>query len=185
MAEKLFGIPLQNERVKWLMVGGLAAVLAALVCFQDSEEPGALPEAERPPARRPASRANSAGAAKGPVRKGLRMAEPTAETARGHLDSALEFNPFALTPKLKTRLGIEAPLVAAHETGAAATAADPQSADDKRLSEFRDKKVSAVFRTADGAAAALIGNRLVREGDVVDGVRIKSITAQGVVVETP
>jgi len=52
------------------------------------------------------------------------------------------------------------------------------------LNEFRSKKVSVVFRTADGTSAALIGDKqVVREGEVIDGIRILSISHEGVVVE--
>ena len=53
----------------------------------------------------------------------------------------------------------------------------------QRLTKFRGQKVSVLLRTSDGGSAALLGGRLVREGDVVDGIRVLSISADGVVLE--
>jgi len=50
------------------------------------------------------------------------------------------------------------------------------------LTALRSKGAAAVVRSERGAAA-VIGNRVVRVGDVVEGYRVVSIDPQGIVLE--
>src|SRR5262249_18411126 len=108
---------------------------------------------------------------------------PVAASAE-ELEATLKFNPFALTTSLRQLFQVDS----AAPPLAAPSARQPdekarEAAPEKRLSEFRRQKVSAIFRTSTGAAAALVGSRVLKEGEVLDGIRIVSISADGVMVE--
>jgi hypothetical protein len=50
------------------------------------------------------------------------------------------------------------------------------------LGAMQSKRVRAIFMTERGPAA-MLGATLVHEGDVVEGVRVVSIRADGIIVE--
>ena len=50
------------------------------------------------------------------------------------------------------------------------------------LAEFKTRKVKLIFRT-NNKACALIGDRLIKEGEIIDGIKIVSISNNGVVVQ--
>ena len=54
---------------------------------------------------------------------------------------------------------------------------------EETLAQLQSHKVSMILRTGK-KASAMIGGRLVHEGDIVDGVRIVSILPNGVLVES-
>ena len=182
MADKLFGVSLRDQRVKWLLVAGLAAVLLAIVVCGSGDPPGGTSPAATPGVRKrvvPAS-GKAAGV------KTARSRWTGGTVSADELETTLQFNPFAPAHTLQQQLE-------SRETPGSDSAASPtaeQRAENvralairQRLSEFRGQKISVLFRTADGTAAARIGGRVVREGEILDGIRIVSIGTDGVVIE--
>lgn len=189
MADKLFGVSLQDQRIKWLVVGALAAVLLAVI-FWEGEAPPAAATASTATGARPGVAVHRSptvarkASAKTAVKKS-RFRPDVAAKPEDELEMTLKFNPFAPRPSLQPQLTGET------------TATDPQLEEaqqeraekaralavQQRLSEFKGQKVSVLLRNSDGASAALIGGRLVREGDIVDGIRVLSISTDGVVLE--
>ena len=207
MADKMFGISLQDQRAKYLLVAVLAAILLAVVAWPGETSPASsgVVAATRPqphsaaatdtgssPAQPSSSTplspqgrwAGGEGASvkstakKPPVRKAF------APLSDDELKSLLSFNPFVPSALLQAQLpGTQ---VSATEQQVREELAEKARvlAAEQRLNEFRGKKVRVVFQTADGRSAALIGDKLlVREGEIIDGVRILSISPNGVVVE--
>ncbi|MDB5388212.1 MAG: hypothetical protein JWM11_3858 [Planctomycetaceae bacterium] len=106
------------------------------------------------------------------------------------LEEMLAHNPFA-QPNLPKETE---PKIPAPEEVAAAEAKTLESAKAKSLeverqtkvdavmTDWRNQKVNMILRT-DRGVTALIGDRKVREGQIIDGVRIVSIRPNGVIVE--
>lgn len=206
MADKMFGISLGDQRIKWLLVVILAAILLAVVVWGGEAPPpgsGAAAAGARqadgaqrsPPVSGKTqgstaikSPSKTAGKVPGNISgKQPRSRPNAAANPEDELETTLKFNPFAVRPALQRQIsGSEAAIAErnvkqSHEELAQKARA---SAMQQRLSEFQGMKVSVVLRNSDGGAAvALIGGRLVREGEVVDGIRILSISTDGVVVE--
>ncbi len=190
MADKMFGISLADQRAKYLLVAVLGAILLAVIVWPGEAPPAAAGTGAparhgettgqpTQPAGRPAVSAKAKAAGKKPTLRRAFTAAPA-----GELEATLKFNPFAASELLQAQLPGSQPTPTdkqaqeeqAERTRALATA--------QRLNEFRTKKVKLLLRTPDGAAAALIGDELlVREGQIVDGLRIVSISHEGVVVE--
>lgn len=191
MAEKMFGISLHDQRAKYLLVAVLAAILLAVIAW-----PGDAPPAEsgaaaavRTPRNSTPARDNVAiktepqAFARTTGKKSVKASD-AARLSEDELELTLSYNPFVPSALLQAQI-----------PGSQMTATEQQVQKDlaekaqvlaaeQRLSEFRGKKVRVVFRTADGSSAAIIGDKLlVREGEVIDGVRILSISSDGVVVE--
>lgn len=117
-------------------------------------------------------------------RSHLTAAGAPAEISEDSLQAALDFDPFTLSAPLRERLGLAANAGRPPAPDAEQLAREKrQHAAEQRLREFRAKKTSAIMKTADGSISALIDNHLLHEGDVIDGVRVVSITADGVVLE--
>lgn len=195
MADKLFGISLQDQRAKWLVVIALAAVLLAVIVWGGEAPPAAATTSTAASTRhgdvahRPAPNAGNAavkGAAKTTVKTTVTKSRSRLKVAtdpENELEMTLRFNPFALRPTLQVPV-----------PGTESSTPDQQAQEElaerarvlavqQRLSEFKGQKVNVLLRTSDGVAAARIGRRLVHEGDIVDGIRILSISSDGVVVE--
>jgi hypothetical protein len=181
----MFGISLRDQRVKWLLVVALAAVLLAVILWG-----GDAPPAQATAARQGAAAHRSAPASgktlgntvkKTTTRKPRSRPNVTIQP-EDELEMTLKCNPFALKPALQRQLpgNIEPDDEQARKELAEKARAH---AVQQRLSEFRGKKVSVLLRNSDGGAAALIGSKLVREGDIIEGIRVLSISSDGVVVE--
>lgn len=172
---------------KLLLIGGLAAVLGWLLFSPaESEVLNEAPElATAPPPRRPRPRPPATHVA------AQKPAIPLAEVLR--------FDPFA--PLATEVLGesVEVAVGAGSSVGDASQGADGRSTghadpttdsdpDDAsepppdRLAGWRSLRVEAIIDTSRGKAA-LIGDRTVREGEVIDGVRVVKIASDGILVE--
>jgi cytoskeletal protein RodZ len=188
VADKIFGISLRDQRIKWLLVAVLAAVLLAVIVWPGDAPPaesragltGALQNAAAHRSAPASSKAAVDTAAKTAGTKSHQRPKVSA-SSEDELERTLKFNPFAPRPALQT--------LVAGETTASGQAQEQLAektralAAQQRLSEFRGKKVSVVLRSSAGGSAALIGGRLVREGEIVDGIRVLSISTDGIVVE--
>jgi hypothetical protein len=186
----MFGVSIRDQRIKWLVVVALAAVLLALIVW-----PGDAPPAQ-PGAAATAAQADVHAAAPGSGKVSGKTGATAVRKSRARpiivadreaeLDMALRFNPFAQMSRLEAQslnsetTGSDPSLEPAEEEIAERARAQTV---EQRLSEFRGQKVSVLFRTAEGGATAMIGTRLVHEGDIVDGVRVLSISTEGVVLE--
>jgi hypothetical protein len=197
VADKLLGVSVGDQRIKWLVVVALAAILVAvIVCGNDAPPAGAGATAtaaarQGHPAHRPAPVSGTPAventskiAAKTAVKKSRSRWNFAA--AEDELELTLRFNPFAPKPALQPQLSngdtpvTDPNLLRAEEERAERARA---LAAQQRLTKFRAQKVKVFLRTADGGSVALIGGRFVREGDIVDGVRVLSISADAVVLE--
>lgn len=154
------------ERRKKLAAGLLLVVFVVVIYVQFGG--GAEAEIEIPK-RRPETPVQTAAA---DGRRSTR-AWPAVKLAE-----VIEKNPFRPIRPIEKAEATE-PVVPTPEAEAAAAAATENRA---ALNAFASRKVDAIIATARGPAA-MIGAKLVREGDVVDGVRIVSIQADGIVVE--
>lgn len=166
MAEIPAGQTADAERRKKIAAGLLFVAFVVVLFVQFSG--GGQAEIELPPRRpRPTTMTASADA-----RRTLRS-WPEAQ-----LDQVLKANPFRPLRPVEEEPEPEAkPEVAATDAPDAAIAADRSA-----LNAFSNRRVGAIVYTKNGPAA-MIGTTLVREGDVIDGVRVVSIQADGIVVE--
>ncbi|MCC7422589.1 MAG: hypothetical protein IT428_20095 [Planctomycetaceae bacterium] len=154
------------ERRKKIVAGLLFVTFVVVLFVQFSG--GGEAEIELPPRRpRPAQPTTT-----GDARRASR-AWPEAS-----LDQVLKSSPFRpLRPTMEEPEPEAKPPVAAMEAPNAAAEADRSA-----LNAFANRRVGAIVYTKNGPAA-MIGTTLVREGDVIDGVRVVSILADGIVVE--
>jgi hypothetical protein len=155
--------PPDAERRKWMIVGGLALSFIVVLWVQLSPEDEAAPPAEladRP--KRPAA----AGAA------------TSREWPRFELEQVLRHNPFTPLPKPDPPRETAAAESEPEGTAAGASAAETAAA----VSNVQSKRVRAIFMTERGPAA-LVGTTVIHEGDVIDGMRVVAIQADGVIVE--
>jgi hypothetical protein len=103
------------------------------------------------------------------------------------LDQALAHNPFLPLAADETSSPAEQALIDA-KTAEAAAGATPTADDaadgssDAAVAEFQSRGVTMIFRNKD-KTCAVIGDRVVQTGDVIDGVRVVAITNTEVVVE--
>ena len=167
-----------------IVIGALALVLVGTVIAQLGGNHSALAKAGVNAA--PTAAQNATALPNGPASKVI--------WPQVSLDEMLRHNPFA-EPASPVPVKVEIPalVVATPPTGDLMTASDSEK-EEEQLSEQRRQKVNAalaalrsdkvtmILRT-DRKVSAMIGNRLVREGDIVDGVRIVSIQTNGVLVE--
>lgn len=106
------------------------------------------------------------------------------------LDQMLGHNPFeSMTDrdvKKSTESSVDADKAAGSNATGGESSPDGEDPRDQKarslLSEFRSRKVKLIFRT-NNKACALIGDRLIKEGEIIDGVKIVSISNNGVVVQ--
>lgn len=190
MAEKLFGLKLGNSPKQWWVAGGLTAVLVGVLAFNrdDTPEPPISP-APSEDAAGANSQASDNPRRSTPVDKVRVVRKSPAVRKRisagrlPDLSSALKHDPFAIPSAIALPVQPEiAPQTAVAE------ATDEDSVTDARrqavqqtLNDLRSKKIMLIFRQGDGAAA-LIGDRVVKEGQIIDGVKIESISPRGITV---
>jgi hypothetical protein len=188
----MFGVSIRDQRIKWLVVVALAAVLLALIVWPGDAppaQPGASATAAHPQADVHASVPGSSKVSgkTGTTAARRSRARPIVVADReAELETTLRFNPFAQMSRLEAQShNGETTLSDPNLEPAEEELAERARAQtvEQRLSEFRSQKVSVLFRTTEGGATAMIGTRLVHEGDIVDGVRVLSISTEGVVLE--
>jgi hypothetical protein len=171
------------------LIGVLAVVLAAVLIAQfggasagpkqaDSQSAGPKPVAPAiaAPAPKPATASAPAPGAVAPARP------PAPPWPKVSADAAAQYDPFAV-PEALTRQLAEArkgpdALKSSNPAPTKNVRADSLAA----LTALRSKGTAAVLRSERGAAA-VIGTRVVRVGDVVEGYRVVSIDPQGIMLE--
>lgn len=180
MPDKPKSFSARITRKQGILLGVLGLALAYVVLQGSGESTETAGEPETPAARKKA-------AASGP------RATSTVELRRVSLpiDQIVQQNPFAklVAPPKPEPKKPEPPPVAIVSV-AVPKPPDPiveKRAKEKQervqqiIAELHGQKVKMILRT-DKKTSAMIGNRLVSEGDVIEGVRIISILPTGVVV---
>lgn len=173
-------------RKQGIMIGVLGAILVGVLVSGQSEgtTTGATAEAD-PALSRPRTARQSASAT---------TAGKLTVWPKVSLDEMLLHNPFAQPEMLRDSIPETPPAAEVEAAAAAAEAESLQAARSKELddeqrekleavmAEFKNQKVKMILRT-DRGVTAVIGDRKVREGDIIDGVRIVSIRPDGVIIE--
>jgi hypothetical protein len=178
MADAILGLKVQRGKAQWLLVGGLAALLVGVILFSEEDAPAA-PESTAGNTSESSAAGRRRAAAPQPAK---RNAPRWAKAAVPALEEAIAEDPFAMSPELSQALGLQ--------TAASASAPPAQNArpDGERehasrtVAQWRSLGVSMIVTTPTGMAA-LVGNQLLREGQVIDGVRVVTIDRHGIVVE--
>lgn len=190
MAERHWTTRIGLTPAKGLLVAGLACTLIAVLLWPAGDDPAPAPR--RRPSRRPSARADE-------------RPQPTTtdaievdESVWTEATEPIRFDPFA---PMHSALAVSPQRDDADDAGRRASGAAEGAAvsassrretsgrrreerDDDRggFGELRRQGVTAVF-TREGRQAALIGDRVVTVGDVIDGYRVVSIGERGVSVE--
>jgi hypothetical protein len=163
---------------KLLVTGLLGIVFLAVLWYQfgDSGTPSAT--ARRRP--RSAARPNDSRPA-AELQQGAEFLPPDSIPWDPiPLDEMLAHNPFRLPPALQTATPKQA--AAGHATDAISTAEAEHR--QQVVAQLQTKGVSMVFEQQ-GQMIAVVGDRQIRVGDVIDGLRVKEITSDGLVLEEP
>lgn len=170
-----------------VMIGALVAVLVGAIIYGQS---GTKPAEGEAAAAVPAPAAPEAVP---PQRESASTIVGTTRWPVVSLDRMLQHNPFKHIDLPTEPVVEEEPESPPAETPTAPTAdavaadlavlkAERQKRVQEMLDELRDQKVQLILRSGD-KVSAMIGTRLVHEGDLIDGVRIVSILPNGVIVE--
>jgi hypothetical protein len=174
--------PAKNNRGKWILVGVLGVVLAAVVVWQllslvKSSKGDAQPEAA---ARDEEDRPQGTGRTLKPQGAALAPAgqrQPT-QWPSIPLAKVIAYDPFAPEGVTKTASGDAASIsdleLAAEQERAAQLA--------ETLEALRERGVNMVLHTSSGPVAT-IGDRMIKVGDKVGDYRVAEIDADGVVLE--
>ncbi len=174
-------------RAQGLTIGALVAILVGAIFYGQSGNTPANSDANvavTPPASQDAAR---------PASTAVVPVKITTHWPAVSRERMLQHNPFKhleLPPDVSAEAQPEAPpdeptpdaTAEAAAAEAAALAAEKQKKAQEILTEFQDRKVQMILRTG-GKASAMIGNRLVHEGDIIGGIRIVSILPNGVLIE--
>lgn len=165
-----------QNRTKLIVALVLGVLLVAVLLWDPGASEDSFSEA---PAAGP-----SAGSAPAPriVKKPAAVAVREGEWPKIEARDAETLNPFDpqdLEKKRKAAVVAEAPAPAEDEGEPEEPVLSPA---DRMKAAFANKRVRMVCRTQNGVIG-LIDDQILREGDVVDGVRIVSIRPDGVLVE--
>lgn len=162
--------------------GAIIAILVGLFGFLllGQNDPTGEPDAEE-----------AAATETGPRRPSAKLAEASPawipDWPDMDLDQTLSHNPFAPLPDAadENLSPAEQALLDAQNDAAAADPSADEAADDSpetAVAEFRSRGVSMIFRNKE-KTCAVIGDRVIQAGDIIDGVRIVAITNSEVIVE--
>jgi len=168
-------------RKQGILLGVLSAVLAAVLWFGQGGAETLETQA--------ASKAESGPRA---ARNKQVLAESTTRKTswpKVALDTMLLNNPFALPEELQISPPEEVPVEIEETAIAAAAETAKQKMDEEErlkvqgvMANLKSQKVTMILRT-NKDATAIIGDRVVHEGDVIEGVKIVSILPTGVLIE--
>jgi len=181
VAESLFGLKVSGAKGQWLLVSGLALFLVGVILFTgEDDEPapaGSTGAAETAASdNAPSIRAPSKSKpAKARAPRWTRADVPP-------LHEALAGNPFGMSQELQQALGIDSAAAPGSKGTARPATLDTDAKAAQTLSDMKARGVNLIVATPRGRAA-LVGGRLVREGQVVGGLRIVAIDSGGLVVE--
>lgn len=186
MASTVFGIKLENQSAKWLLVGGLGAVLMGVILFGGGDAAEETAELATTANSSPSGEAGTAAAVPGPRRGGLpatpKSPRKTREWPRLDPVEVIKHNPFTLSEAAAEQLALESGKTKDVPTAEELAALERNKRREQLVEELRRTRVSMIFRS-DAGNAAVIGNRVLKEGEIVEGVRIVSITNSGITVE--
>lgn len=99
------------------------------------------------------------------------------------LSQALQHDPFAPTALLGTISPVE--IVSGPPPARAFTVPPEEISTDVNLRQrFKNSPVKMIYQDSQGRKVALIGNRTVHVGDIVEGMRVLDITTTALIVET-
>lgn len=117
------------------------------------------------------------------------VAQPALKWPKFALEEVLLHNPFepAPMPVEETKTPEAAPVLQEPLPTPEAIREENASEDRRKsvaavIAELKQQRVRMILRT-DKSVSAVIGDRVLRAGDVFDGVRVKSILPNGIVVE--
>jgi len=170
-----------------LLIGVLGVILAAVLIAEFGGASGA-PEGgcpSQPGLAAPVPGVTAAEPRPGPAASApppLAAAAPAAASApppawpKLDPEAAAAYDPFAMPAPLALRLA-----AAQEGKGVAKPKQDARRKADEALASLQSKGTSAVLRGQRGAVA-VVGNRVVRVGDVIEGYRVVSIDAGGVLL---
>lgn len=151
------------------MIGVLVVVLVGVVVYGQ-------PEAET--VETPA-----AVVAETPVTRPVKTSPPKKKKwVKVALDEAVQTNPFAELTVPQAPAAAEQEPVAQEAVAEMEALAEAAKAREAAIADLRTQKVSVILRHS-GQATAMIGGRMVREGDLLNGFRVISILPTGVVFE--
>jgi hypothetical protein len=153
-----------------LVIGVLGAVLAGVLVVQFSGGQADSTGVSGPPE----GPARPVTAARPPAEPAARPAWPKVAAAE-----ASRYDPFALPQAMIQQSRLPPPKAQAEEQQQADRLRQQR---EQALAALRRRGASTVFRSASGAAA-IVGPRVVRVGDELDGFRVVSIDDGGVLLE--
>jgi hypothetical protein len=166
------------HRIKLIVAVVLGVVFLAVLCWDPSASEDAAsettPVAASPPLSAPKSKSKSKGAATSTVRE--------ADWPKVAPEDAEELNPFDPEDREKRKAAtvvVEEPAPAEELEQSEQPTLSPA---ERMKAAFANKRVRMILRTRNGVIG-LIDNEVLREGEIVEGVRIVSIRADGVLVE--
>lgn len=183
MADTLFGIKLEGQNRLRLLIAALGIV--AVGCYLWGDEGLVTPTTELAAAA-PDSANPDAPANANPRRRGGPKTPNTAKKTREwpRLDpaEAMKHNPFTLSEDAAEQLSLQPGKEKDGPTEEELAAMERQKLRDQLLDELRRTGVSMIFRSSN-VNVAVIGKRTLREGQIIDGVRVVSISNTGITVE--
>jgi hypothetical protein len=184
---------------KLALIGVLAVMLVAALYVQfapsgeDVPEIGATspaPAKQRPSASRPAASEAEKGNAEAKSQEWLIETVDRRQWKSPPLADVARYDPFALPaafpqPVSSADIGPGSPedgVISADATMSEDLRAQTIADVEEKLAELKQRGVRVIIQGRN-RAAAVIGDRTVHVGDVVDGFTVKAIKAEGVVVE--
>ena len=171
-----FDIELEDKPKKqtstWIVVGALAIILVGLNVWPDETQPTtATPSAASPPGPQQSAAADT---------DSISLARRSINWPNLALEDIIRANPFQMNARLEQALqGWELQASAVAEPSSAATTMENRRQREIRKLDPSQFPVSLVFQGPAGTAA-VIGDRIVYEGDRIEGMQIVKISEAGV-----
>ncbi len=175
-----------HGRVKLALAGILTVVFVVVVVVQlggPTDRGGAVPQAGAKAPPGPPADQNAARAAPRAAAKAAADAPPPPPWPAPSLEDALRHDPFAAPATLQT-----APSAAAakpSEDARREAAAKRKAELDQALARLRQEGVKVVVGSGERGNAAIVGTRVVRVGDDLNGFRVIAVEPSGIQIETP
>jgi hypothetical protein len=174
--------PIASPR-QLLVVGVLGVVLATVLVGQfggASGKPGDVEGGKSP--RGPLPTTDQAGNRKPSTASAARSSQATstqpAPEAWRKLSAEIagQYDPFAVPEPLARKITESRPAAEDRKSGKSAAKRDASA---EKMAALKSKGITVIVRTNRGAVA-MIGNRVVRVGDELEGCRVVSIDLQGI-----
>ena len=165
------------NRIKLIVAIVLGVVFVAVLCWDPGSPDAPAVETTAVSKAPPPSAPRSAKS-----KKAAPVAVKEADWPKVNPEDAEELNPFDPEDREKRKLAT----VVVEETAPVEELEEPAeptlSPAERMKAAFANKRVRMICRTRNGVIG-LIDNQVLREGEIVEGVRIVSIRADGVLVE--